>query len=111
MSNDNTTPEGVPSIANHHDFPTQGADVPQDQPSEATVDQPVEAEPAFGVHVVMMPDGAFAIQATGEPNLGEMQMLLSRALKSVEARMVAETVVQLTKQAKDSQRIITPGRS
>lgn len=69
-----------------------------------------EPKPAFGCHVVMMEDGAFAIQATGEPNLGEMQMLLSRALKSVESRMVAETVIQLTKEEKDQSRIITPGR-
>jgi hypothetical protein len=70
-----------------------------------------ETKPAFGVHVVMMEDGAFAIQATGEPNLGEMQMLLSRALKSVESRMVAETVVQLQQEISKEQRIITPGRT
>lgn len=70
-----------------------------------------EPKPAFGVHVVMMEDGAFAIQATGEPNLGEMQMLLSRALKSVECRMVAETVVQLQQEISKEQRIITPGRT
>lgn len=74
------------------------------------VDAPGQAqqEPAFGVHVIMMPDGQFAIQATGEPNLGEMYMLLARATKSVEARMVAETVAQVQKQNKSS--IITPGR-
>lgn len=69
-----------------------------------------EPKPAFGCHVIMMEDGAFAIQATGEPNLGEMQMILSRALKSVESRMVAETVVQLGQEVKDQSRIITPGR-
>lgn len=67
-------------------------------------------KPAIGIHVVMMEDGGFGIQATGEPNLGEMQMLLSRALKSVEARMVAETVAQLQEQSRGQQRIITPGR-
>lgn len=65
---------------------------------------------AFGIHVALMEDGGFGIQATGEPNLGEMQMLLSRALKSVEARMVAETAVQLIDNARSQQRIITPGR-
>lgn len=65
---------------------------------------------AFGVHVVLLEDGGFGIQATGEPNLGEMQMLLARALKSVESRMVAETVIQLQEQARGNQRIITPGR-
>ena len=65
-------------------------------------------QPAIGIHVVFMEDGQFGIQATGEPNLGEMQMLLSRALKSIEARMVAETVAQVAKQNKS--RIITPGR-
>lgn len=68
----------------------------------------VEAQPAFGVHVVMMSDGAFALQVTGEPSLGDLQMILSRALKSIEARMVAETVAQLMK-AQQS-RIITPVR-
>lgn len=67
-------------------------------------------KPAFGVHVVMMQDGGFGIQATGEPNLGEMHMILSRALKSIEARMLAETVVQLTGKTGESSRIITPGR-
>ena len=73
------------------------------------VEPPVQ-EPviAFGCHVMMMTDGAFALQATGEPSLGDMHMILARALKSIEARMVAETVVQLTK-AQQS-RIITPGR-
>jgi len=91
------------------EFPEQAADTPQDADTGATVEQEIpEVEPAFGVHIVMMPDGAFAIQATGDPNLGEMQMLLSRALKSVECRMVAETVVQVQKQ--NQSRIITPGR-
>jgi ornithine carbamoyltransferase len=67
-----------------------------------------EAVAAFGAHVVMMTDGAFALQVTGEPSLGDLQMVLSRALKSIEARMVAETVVQLQKQS--ASRIITPGR-
>lgn len=90
-------------------FPKQADTTPQDADTGATVEQEVQdVEPAFGVHIVMMPDGAFAIQATGDPNLGEMQMLLSRALKSVEARMVAETVVQVQKQ--NQSRIITPGR-
>ena len=120
MTNDqeHNTPEGIPSIEDHPDFkatsgqefPTPGADVPQDEESTALVETKVdEMEPAFGVHIIMMPDGAFAIQATGEPNLGEMQMLLARALKSIEARMVAETVVQLMKQEKGKRRIITPG--
>lgn len=65
---------------------------------------------ALGVHITMMEDGGFGIQATGEPNLGEMYMLLARAVKSVEARMVAETVAQLQAQARSQQRIITPGR-
>jgi len=93
-------------------FPDQQGGTPADTPSGANVDVEVEQqdEPAFGVHVVMMPDGAFAIQATGEPNLGEMQMLLARALTSVECRMIGETVVQVQKQAKDKSRIITPSR-
>ena len=80
-------------------------------PKSGDADVPPEAganEPAFGVHVVMMPDGQFAIQATGAPNLGEMQMILSRALKSVEARMTAETLVQIMNPPKSP--IITPGQ-
>ena len=65
---------------------------------------------AFGIHVALLENGGFGIQATGEPNLGEMQMMLSRALKSVEARMMAETTAQLMSQLQEQQRIITPGR-
>lgn len=113
MSNDKVTPEGVPEPNdNVIPFPTPGANVGQDDDTGANEEIKVEGdiEPAFGVHVVMMPDGAFAIQATGEPNLGEMAMLLARAYDSIKARMVAETVVQVMKQAKDKSRIITPGR-
>jgi hypothetical protein len=78
-----------------------------DMPNQGNEDEP---KMAFGVHIAMMEDGSFGIQATGEPNLGEMFMLLSRATKSVEARMVAETVFQLQEQARSQQRIITPGR-
>ena len=67
-----------------------------------------QPKPAFGIHVVMMEDGAFGIQATGEPNLGEMYMLLSRAEASVRARMVGETVLQMQKESQSS--IITPRR-
>jgi Tfp pilus assembly protein PilZ len=68
----------------------------------------LEPQVAFSAHVMMMEDGKFAIQTTGEPSMGDMQMILSRALSSVESRMVAETVVQLTKTS--ASRIITPGR-
>ena len=81
--------------------------------NEVTDGDPTEAEtegpqPAIGIHVVYMEDGQFGIQATGEPNLGEMVMLLARALKSVESSMIGETVAQVMKQTKS--RIITPGR-
>jgi hypothetical protein len=75
---------------------------------EVAAAEPEGPQPAIGIHVVFMEDGQFGIQATGEPNLGEMQMLLSRALKSVESRMIGETVAQVMKQNKS--RIITPGR-
>jgi len=110
MSNDNITPEGVPSIEEHPQFQTADAVSAEAPTGQVPVDVDEQVEPAFGITVVMMPDGAFAIQATGEPNLGEMQMLLSRALKSIEARMIGETVVQIQKQANDKSRIITPGR-
>jgi hypothetical protein len=74
------------------------------QTPENTADQ--EPQPALGVHVVLMSDGQFGIQATGEPNLGEMVMLLSRALESVKARMVAESVAAIQSEKK----IITPTR-
>ena len=61
-------------------------------------------EPAFGVHVVMMPDGNFGIQVTGQPNLGEMIMLLARALESVKVRMVVETMQAI----QSEQKIVTP---
>lgn len=67
-------------------------------------------EPAFGVHVMMMPTGAFAMRVTGDPNLGEIQMLLSRALVSTECRMTAETVLHLQQQQAEKSRIITPGQ-
>ncbi len=66
------------------------------------------AEVGFGVHVLMLTNGEFAIQATGDPNLGEMFMILSRAVESVKARMVGETVVQLQAEERKQTRIITP---
>lgn len=101
MDSTEITNDNILSIEEHPDYP-------QDTNTEVAVSD--EDQPAFGVHVVMMPNGEFAIQATGQPNLGEMQMILSRALKSVEARMVAETVVQLQQQAANTKRIITPSR-
>jgi len=77
---------------------------------ENVVQMPPQGDPkpedtvAFGIHVVLMQDGNFGMQATGQPNLGEMQMLLSRALKSIEARMVAETIMAMQQE----KRIITP---
>lgn len=83
---------------------------------ENVIELPIQAAehdpantPALGVHVVMMEDGGFGIQATGEPNLGEMQMLLARALMSVEARINAETIIQMQSQIASEKRIITPG--
>ena len=74
-----------------------------------TTDEQIdEAGVAIGVHVVLMSDGQFGIQATGEPTLGEMQMLLSRALTSIECRMVGETITAMQKQ--NESRIITPKR-
>ena len=112
-SKDTVTPEGVPNIDEHPSFNEATKDDPNLYAGEA--EQPTEGEgepegpqPAIGIHVVFMEDGQFGIQATGEPNLGEMQMLLSRALKSVESRMIGETVAQVMKQNKS--RIITPGR-
>jgi len=76
-----------------------------------------EAQVSIAVHFVLTTDGQFAIQATGEPNLGEMQMIASRGLASIEARIVAETIVQSqiqaaqeAKAAADQKRIITPRR-
>ncbi len=110
------TPEGVPNIDEHPSF-----NGPADPLGQATATDPViddagaventeeeGPQPAIGIHVVFMEDGQFGISATGEPNLGEMQMLLSRALKSVESRMIGETVAQVMKQTKS--RIITPGQ-
>ena len=91
------TEDTVDSAANEPQQPAQ--------PDEAT-----EAQVAFGVHLILTTDGSFAIQATGEPNLGEMQMIVSRGLKSIEARMIAETIMATQAQAKSEKRIITPGR-
>ena len=74
-----------------------------------TPDQ-TEGVVVFGIHIMLTEDGAFAMRATGKPNLGDMQMLLSRALASVEARMSAETTVALMNESQQSKRIITPGR-
>lgn len=122
------TPEGLPEVPNIDEHPSfdgptgnredgplspeqQAADMISDQGAVANDENdgtPDGPQPAIGIHVVFMEDGQFGIQATGEPNLGEMQMLLSRALKSVESRMIGETVAQVMKQTKS--RIITPGR-
>ena len=78
---------------------------------EAVVGEEGEQDIAFAVHVIMMQNGEFAIQATNSPNLGEMQMIVSRALESIVARMHAETVAaMLQKQPGKESRIITPGR-
>lgn len=65
---------------------------------------------AYGVHIVMTNDGQFGIQISGEPNTGEVIALITRALETVRARMIAETVVQLQMAVDSSKRIITPGR-
>jgi hypothetical protein len=65
-----------------------------------------EPQPAWGVTAQMMEDGTFKIGVQGEPNLGEMHMLLARAMESVRCRMVAETVLHIQAQNKSS--IITP---
>ena len=77
--------------------------IEQDAPQE-------EGEPiAYAVHLILMQNGQFAIQATGEPNIGEMQMLISRGHESVRSRQIAETVAQvLREQQKPQSRIITP---
>ena len=86
------------------------------QPEAPPVDETVVGEEGeqdidYAVHIIMMADGNFAIQATNSPNLGEMQMIVSRTLESIVARMHAETVVaMLQKQPGKESRIITPGR-
>lgn len=86
----------------------QPADEAQEIPEQVEGDeQPI----AFAVHLILLQNGQFALQATGEPNIGEMNMLLARGLDSVRARMIAETVAQILKeQNKPESRIITPGR-
>lgn len=96
------SPPPVPNIDEHPSFNP-------DAETEVELDDN-EPKPAISIHVVFMEDGQFAIQAQGEPNLGEMQMLLSRALSSVEARMVGETVAQVMATNQQKSRIITPGR-
>lgn len=68
-------------------------------------DQP---EVAYGVHLVLMNDGNFAMQVTGSPTLGDVQMLVQRAHTELDARLVAETLIQLLSQRKSP--IITPGQ-
>jgi len=96
--------EKLPEVPNIDEHPSFNEATEND----VEVEETDELQPAIGIHVVMMEDGQFGIQATGEPNLGEMQMLLARALASVEARMIGETVAQVMKDKKS--RIITPGR-
>ena len=108
----------VPNIDEHPNFNEATAGDPEVQVGGNREDGPLTDEqkaaaeqgpqPAISITVVFMEDGQFGIQAQGEPNLGEMQMLLSRALVSIEARMTAETVTQVIKQNKS--RIITPGQ-
>lgn len=92
------------------DAPTVGeiGDTPSEDP---------EAQVSIAVHLILTTDGQFAIQATGDPNLGEMQMIASRGLCSIEARITAETMIQSQIQAAqaanaaiDQKRIITPRR-
>lgn len=70
-----------------------------------------EVEVAYGIHIVMTNTGQFGIQISGEPNTGEVVSALSRALETVRARMIAETVVQVqmaVNASDSSKRIITP---
>ena len=90
-----------------------GFDAPE-APEAQEIPEQVEGDEqpiAFAVHLILLQNGQFALQATGEPNIGEMNMLLARGLDSVRARMIAETVAQILKeQNKPESRIITPGR-
>ena len=72
---------------------------------------PPEDEVALGVHIMMLGNGNFAMQITGEANLGEMYMLLSRATASVNARIISETVQADMAANKNVSPIITPGRA
>ena len=47
----------------------------------------------FGMFVYMTADGKFGIHRHGQQSLGDSQMLLSRALASIHARMAAESVM------------------
>ena len=75
-----------------------------------TTPTPPEDEVALGVHIMMLGNGGFAMQVTGEANLGEMYMLISRALASVNARIISETVQADMAAAKKVSPILTPGR-
>ena len=75
-----------------------------------TTEQTTESNIAIGIHVMLTVDGQFGIQLTGEADLGEVQMLLSRALAVTTARMNAETLIALQKAVADSTRIIQPGK-
>lgn len=107
MSEDNTI---RPDFNAGHSEPINDPDTYDEAQDEAAELMDPEQQVAFGVHVVMLADGAFAIQATGAPNLGEMFMLLSRATESVRVRMNAETVAQVLEENRKQQRVITPGR-
>lgn len=113
MTHENTTPDGVPSIIDHPNYVAAQKENPQaasDQIHE-DVAVPVDAEPvenavAFGLHVMMMNDGQFAVVPTGNPNVMEAEMLLSRAQKMAFARMVAAEVVGLQEQQRSTKRIV-----
>ena len=79
-----------------------------EQPTEDTPEEQEEVV-RMAVHLIMLQNGQFVIKATGEPNIGEMDMLLARAQSSVRSRMTAETVAQvLAEKSKPQSRIITP---
>jgi hypothetical protein len=99
-------PGSSESINDPGAFDEPTPDVPE---NEAATDEPT-VEVAIGVHIMFLQDGQFGIQATGNPNLGELHMLVARALASLESRMVAETVAQVMGERKSESRIITPGR-
>jgi hypothetical protein len=68
----------------------------------------VPPQVAFGITILEMTDGSPKVQVTGEPDLGQLQRLLSMGLMNIEADIIASKVVQKMQDAKKKQRIVTP---
>jgi len=87
---------------------TEPNTTPEETPELESIEIPPQV--LYGVSIFQCDDDRPQVHVTGEPDLGQLQRLLSAALTNMTADIVAQKVVQKL-DARDAQsRIIKPGR-